>query len=889
MRSHLATLVDEWRGARGDTAVVAHRGNRALRTGYTELAELAGRFSADLRLRGVGCGDRVVLWGENSAEWIAAFFGCALCGALAVPLDAAGTTEFAERVIAEVAPRLVVGDPGALARLDPLRMGVLAGPPVCLSLPEMRSWMPREPDFRVDPAVGLETPVQIVFTSGTTSEPKGVVHTHRNILASVGPIEREIGKSKRFLGPFRPLRFLHTLPLSHVFGQFVGMWLPPLLRAEVHLVDTLEPARLAGLIRRERVSVLVAVPRILELLRAHLEGRFPGLAASVAASAGKAGGAGVPAWKRWWRFRAVHRALGFKFWALICGGATLPVELEGFWNGLGLALIQGYGMTETAALVTLNHPFRAEKGTLGKTLPGREVRLSAEGEIQVRGDVLAAGSWRSGQFQPRTEEWLATGDLGFQDASGALRFAGRKGEAIVTGAGLNVHPQDLEAALLAQPGVRGCAVVGCDTPRGPEPVGVVLFRGDDAALGAVREGANARLAAFQQMHNVLRWPEPQMPYTSTGKLLRRQVAAWACAEIVATREGFAGAGSGADRLLALIGEITREPVRDGSGEQRLTEDLHLDSLGRVQLQSALGERFGVEIGDAEMASIGTLASLRRRLGAPQNGQSVGTGGDSGVLPPVSQGERGAAVRYARWPWSAPVRWLRAMFTEAMLRPLVWALARPRVEMDAVSGTACGRVSGRVRGTASGLSSGPVLFVANHVNLFDLPLLLYGLPRERRGWLATAMSAEVLADLRAGRGQGSRWRNLCARAGYWLLLGLFNVFPLPRLSGFRRSFAHAGEALDRGYSVLVFPEGRRSGTGRLQPFRPGIGLLVRASGVPVVPLALAGVGSEAREDGRWFRAGGVVIRFGTPLRFGGSESPEEITALLQNAVGNLCRS
>ncbi len=869
MRPHLASLVEVWRASVGENAVVAHRGNRALCTSYPELARLAGRFAAVLRARSVGPGARVVLWGENSAEWIAAFFGCVLRGALAVPLDAGSSPDFVRRVVAEVSPVMVVGDPGLLAQLG----GALPA----FNLRTMAEWLPAEPDFLVDAAVMPDAPVQIVFTSGTTGEPKGVVHTHRNILASVGPIEREMARYRRYERPFHPLRFLHTLPLSHVFGQFMGMWLPPLLRAEVHFVDSVEPVRLLGLLRRERISVLVAVPRILELLRAYLLGRFPELPERLAASAG------IRAWKRWWRFRAVHRLLGWKFWALICGGATLPAELEGFWNGLGLALIQGYGMTETAALVTLNHPFRVGKGTLGKTLPGREVRLSAEGEIEVRGDVLAAGAWRGGRFQPREEEWLATGDLGVQEASGELRFAGRKGDAIVMAAGLNVYPADLEAALLRQPGVRGAAVVGCETPLGPQPVAAVLFTGAEDDLARVRDAANTELAGFQRMGHVLRWPEPAFPYTSTGKLLRRQVAEWACAQIGAGRENAVAAATAAtseagDRLLRLIGEVTREPVRSGDGAQRLTEDLHLDSLGRVQLQSVLAERFGVEIDDAPMAAIATLGELRARVAA---GSGWSLSADFLSDPPTdSPAEIGAdrlpqrndvaapeAVRYVRWPWSAPVRWLRIGFTEVVVRGLVRALVRPRVASA---------------GLVSALT-GPVLLVANHVNTFDLPLLLYALPGAVRRRLATAMSAEVLGDLRGGRGQGSWWRNLLARPAYPLLPALFNVFPLPRFSGFRRSFAHAGQALDRGYSVLVFPEGRRSRTGGLQPFRPGIGLLVQASGVPVVPVALQGMGSAARVGGRWFRTGQVAVRFGTPLRFAEGESAEEITTRLQEAL------
>lgn len=851
MRPHLASLVADWQRNGNDRAVVRHHGNRAYPTSYRELAQLAGRFAAGLRALGIGPGDRLLLWGENSAEWVAVFFGCVLCGVMVVPLDAAGSPEFAERVVVEVKPKLLVGDAALL--------GKLSGEVGKANLGDLLQVLPTEPDFRVDLSVGLDTPLQIVFTSGTTSEPKGVVHTHRNVLASVAPIEREIGRYRRFERPFHPLRFLHTLPLSHVFGQFMGMWLPPLLSAEVHFIDGVEPSRLLTAIKRERVSVLVAVPRILELLRAHLSQRFPRLQGELDASQG------WPAWKRWWRFRAVHRLLGLKFWALICGGATLPPELEAFWNRLGLALIQGYGMTETAALVTLNHPFHVGKGTLGKALPGREVRLNREGEIEVRGDMLAAGSWRNGKFQPRAGEWLATGDLGVQEASGELRFAGRKGDVIVTGAGLNIHPQDLESALLAQPGVRGCAVVACETPRGSEPVAAVLFSGSDEQLRAATDAANGRLAAFQQLRYVLRWPEASFPYTSTGKLLRRRIAAWACVQIAPAETGAAGIAA-ADPLVNLIAEITHEPVSNSSGDQRLSEDLHLDSLGRVQLQSALETQLGVEISDDAMVSLVTLDQLRKAVGRGTaeplgNEPSSTSEGQLASQPtsrqlPAPEPER---LSYPRWPWSPPVQWLRAAFVEAVVRPLVRLLATPKVVFD-----------------GSAARQGPVLIIANHVNTYDMPLILYALPGPMRHHVAAAMSAEVLSNLRHGREQGNAVLNLLARPAAWLLVALFNVFPLPRLRGFRQSFAHAGEALDRGYSVLIFPEGRRSQTGGLQPFRPGIGLLVQASGVPVLPVALGGMGSASRQGQGWFRSGRIVVHVGESISFDPATQPEAIT-------------
>jgi long-chain acyl-CoA synthetase len=910
MREHLASLVDDFRANPHETAVVAHRGVRRYRTTYGELAQLAGRFSAELARRGIGPGERVVLWGANSAEWIAVFFGCLLRGVLAVPLDAAGSAEFAARVIADTKPRLVVADPKLLKALGKGTKEAGHNTPLrCDALPlsTIAQHLPMEPLFGIDPAVTLDAPFQIVFTSGTTAEPRGIVHTHRNILVTLDPIECEIAKYRRYERPVHPLRFLHSLPLSHVFGQFMGLWTPALLATEVHFADQLDPARIAEVIRRDRISVLIAVPRVLHLLRAHLLSRVPSLAAKLESAPAAVGGGAAAILKKWWRFRRVHRELGWRFWAIISGGATLPADLEAFYNKVGLALIQGYGMTETAALVTLNHPFHIAPGTIGRTLPGREVKISGDGEILVRGAMLSGATWQHGALREREGEWLATGDLAEENGHGELRFLGRKGDVIVTAAGLNIHPADLESALAAQPGIRAAAVVGCSFAAGPEPVAVVLTALDDAELDAAVTAANHTLAGFQQMRRVLRWPEPQLPYTSAGKLIRRKVAEWACA-VLSEGTPVAAANGRKDALLTSIAEITGEAVAvaDDTGHLRLSEDLHMDSLGRVQLQSALEERFSIDVDDDAIATVGTVGELRallqrdaigtspvgvatgpatsrvvrddrveqgkygdRRHGGAEEAAGPSTARSADPLRPARDDrpvERDEHL-YPRWPWSWPVRAMRLAFLELVTRPLVWLLVKPRVVYEPGAREALNALI-----DAGNREKEPLVLIANHITAYDGALVLYALPGTLRRHVAAAMSGEMLLDYRRMRNQGNAVLNLIAPAAYWLVTALFNVFPLPQGRGFRRSFAHAGEAMDRGYSVLIFPEGIRSRSGHMNAFRSGIGLLAEQTQTPIVPIALAGVyGLVAERDrsksapgGRWLHAGRIEVRIGAPI-------------------------
>ncbi|WP_109486727.1 AMP-binding protein [Occallatibacter savannae] len=914
MREHLATLLQDFRKHGSDIAIVRYQGVRRRETTYGELARLAGRFAAFLEERGIGKGDRLLLWAENGAEWVAAFYGCMLRGVIAVPLDAFGSADFARRIAADVKPRLAVGDANLMTKLhDELDITDQAsGREQRTSIPTLcfEDWDASLPRHEAGPIDGLsrETPLQILFTSGTTGDPKGIVHTHGNVLASVGPIEQAAQKYLRYEKYVHPLRFLHTLPLSHVFGQTMGLWIPPIFAAEVHFDTRLVAPRLVETIRHERISVLAAVPRVMALIKAHLENTGRGLAERIAASKG------MKAWKRWWVFRDVHHKLGFKFWALISGGGALAGPLEQFWNGLGFVVVQGYGMTETTALITLNHPFHVASGTIGKPLPGREVKIGPDGEVLVKGPMISTATWSGGELRQREDEWLATGDLAEKQATGELRFMGRKSEVIVTAAGVNVHPEDLEAALEAQPEIAASAVVALETPAGPEPCAVLATRGDEKKAAEAVDRANARLADYQRVRRWMIWPEPDLPRTSTGKVRRKVVAEWlanksAPSEVASGDDAGRSSAFRGDWLYSLVAEIAGEhPV--GNDELRLSEDFHLDSLGRVQLASALDERMADAPKEGSVDAARTLGDLRALLGASrsretlaeQSAEAAGNLGPKASAATAAQGSAADDARnlaearaensesapativetqsaterttfhYPKWPWSKPMQGIRSVFLELVAQPFVWFLGSPRVTRPRDLNT-----------------HEPMLIICNHVTAYDGALVEYGLPGPMRRRVAAAMLGEMLQDYRRFRNPETGRFMLFGPAAYWLVTALYNVFPLPRRRDFQRSFAHAGEALDRGYNLLIFPEGTRSPAGELAPFRPGIGLLVKQAHAPVLPVALNGLG-ELKAKGRgWFRSGKLEVRIGQPMRFGPLESEAEITEKLHSAVAELMKS
>ncbi len=804
------------------------------------MAETSFQFARELRARGIAKGDRVLLWGPNSAEWVAAFFGCALVGVIVVPMDDAAASEFALRVLQQVAAKLLVcSREHAQPSIPTLLFEDFSEALSCHS----SAFFPAES--------GPDDALQIVFTSGTTAEPKGVVITHGNVLANVTPLESEIRNYLKYERIVHPIRFLNLLPLSHVFGQFLGMFLPQLMGGTVIFQDTLKPAEVIGTIRRERVSVLVAVPRMLQSLKEKIERdledekKIDKFRLKFQAAGGK------HFLRRWWIFRRVHRQFGFKFWAFISGGAALDSDTEEFWGRLGFAVIQGYGLTETTSLISVNHPFRRGKGSIGKVLAGREVKLSDDGEILVRGGGVSSGYWGEQQVRPVGGEagWYNTGDIGELDADGNLYFKGRKKEVIVTPAGMNVHPDDLETALRRQPQVKDCVVVGLPRDGNAEPCAVLILReGNDAE--AIVKQANESLAEYQRMRAWSVWPEEDFPRTSTQKPRRNVILQAVQAQLENQPSAQMSSSPLAELIRRVKGTSSKFSSPGISGNANLESDLNLSSLERVELLGALEDRYQLDLSETRFAAVNTVGDLESML--------------HGKIP------QRVHYHYPRWAQCWPVTWVRVAVHYLLLRPAVFFLGWPRIE---------GREN--LRDT-----HGPVLVISNHIDDVDVGFILTALPARLRYKLATAAGGEALEALRTPPTTRNILLGIFDRVEWALGVALLNVFPLPRAAGFRESFAYAGESVDHGYSILVFPEGHHTTDGKLCPFRAGVGLLANNLGIPIVPMRIDGLFELKKAKKRFAWPGQVLVRIGSPVRFPPGSDPEWIARELQKLVQEL---
>jgi long-chain acyl-CoA synthetase len=812
--------------ALGDKTVFVNRtGVRRFVVSYREFHLLALKMANLLAQGGVAPGDRVLIWGPNSSWWAVAYWGVIVRGAIAVPVDFMSDLARAETIRGLTNAKVVLQ-----SRFKPERMTA----PQSILLEDLTYLLEDIPPIGEPASAAPGDTVQLIYTSGTTGNPKGVVLTHKNLIANMTQINRQVPViTPRFT-------FLSLLPLSHMFEQMGGFFTPLYRGAAVVYLRTLKPSAIMAALGEEDISVIMSVPRLMQLLKTtiereleekHLSGLFRSLMRLAAR---------FPKGVRRTLFFPVQKKFGRNFTVFVSGGAPLDPEVFTFWNCMGFTVLEGYGLTETSPVLCVNTMERQVAGSVGPPLPGVEVKIEGK-EVLARGDNVFPGYYENEQASRNafTEDgWFRTGDLGEFRPDGWLVIKGREKELIVTGSGVNVYPDELEAVLNKTAGVKESCVIGVERGGGEEVHAVLILDGSGAAPEEIIGQANSKLDALHRITGFTVWSEPEFPKTTTLKIKK-----FAVKEEVEKGPEEGAATVSRDSLINLLARVTGTSAAQIREESLLVTDLGLTSIDRLELVSFLEQEYRLDIEDSQIGQETRVSDLRR------------------IIAKREKPSRRSHFRF--WTNARFCRGVRMaldnVFHFPLIRSFVTLEVRGRDKLEHLDG--------------------PVFFVANHLSYLDQPAVMCALPPEIRYKSATAAWAEFFfGDY---HGLNRIWRLFCYEYG----TVLFNLFPLPQTQGFSGSLEYMGRLADAGVNILIFPEGAHSRDGRMHDFQMGLGIMVKELGIPVVPIRISGTDRVLPPELTFPKQGTVTITFGEPLRFR-FEEPAVIVERARQAVENL---
>jgi long-chain acyl-CoA synthetase len=858
------------------TAMTIARGRRRERWTYDRLLATSRRAAVALMARGVAPGDRIVTWSANDPWLVVAYCAAWRLGAAIVPLDLRMAPDMAIRVASRTRPRLVLVGPAVPANeAAALGVPVVSLTPADLD-PAPEDSGPQPPPAELPPAPDPTAIAEILFTSGTTSDPKGVVLSHgalvhnaRAVLCSAGEAA-EVG--------------LSLIPLSHMYGQIVPLFHGLVTGSQLVFLPSLTPAALFETLRRERITAITAVPQILQVLVDAIDGEARRTNRLERLDRLRAIGLHLPIALRRLLFRSVLARFGGRLRIITSGGARLSPDLQLAVEAMGVIVVQGYGATECAAIAGHTRASR-RTGAVGRPMVGMEVRIAPDGELLARGPNAMLGYWERPEETAAALEggWVHSGDAAALDPAGDPRaeivILGRTRDRIALPNGLKVYPDDVEAALAAEPAIRAAVVlehwpgrlVAILVPAEPDLGAQAL----DAALAAAVEAANARLGPHQRVRRWWRWPEADLPRTHTLKVRRGPVADWLAAEAPLadggpkTRRG--GPAGGGRSTATEVQPAARAAPAGGSGSTGPGSPMTIAeaqaavlaavraTLVRTHGQAPAGlePATAVEtLGLDSLALVALALELEERLDAAVEVDVLAASPDLAAVAALALGRRGLVTTEdepSRWAFSRPARVARAALGAVAVHPVVRLIARLRVEG---------------RANLQDLAE-PVLICGNHTSHLDAPSILAGLPAGIRSRTAVAAAADYFFD-------GGPLGPLTALA--------FGTFPFGRVEGVRASLDRVADFLADGWNVILFPEGGRSVFGTAMPFKDGIGLLAADLGATVLPVHVDGAHAILPKGARLpRRRGRVTVRFGPPLAVTPGTSIAEATARIEAAV------
>lgn len=849
-------------------ALQIKRRNRWIRYTYEEAMRATGAIARRLNERGLTRGDRVAICAENGPEWGLAYLGIMRAGMTAVPLDPQTVPEDVWSAVRFADAKLLLVSPGTRKQLTKAREDddadvVLMREPF---VPPPGAARDVDPD---EVPVDGTSIASILFTSGTTVAPKAVPLTHRNLIANAQGFLQ--------IHPVKPTdELLSVLPLYHSFEFTGGFFAPISGGATITYVDQLKGPEITAAMQATGTTVMLVVPRLLRMFLDSIERKAMSTGGIRATMFRLLRFGSRMTGDRYARtfFAPVHRAFGGHLRMFVCGGSRLEPDLLEGMQRLGFPVYEGYGLTETAPVLTVNPPGAARPGSVGPALPNvsieiRNPTLEGIGEVWACGPCVMGGYLHNAAVTSEVvvDGWFRTGDLGRMDADGYLHLTGRSKDLIVTGAGKNVYPDEVEARYGDLPhvkelcvfgmtsgdgmGDRVHAVVVIDPASAPELDRSSLEREVRAAVAATSE----TLPTHQRIAAVHIW-DRELPKTSTLKAKRGLIRDMVLAEELnaATPTTLPEAPSIAtatpaspeamSAVCTILARQSRRPESSIRPSMHLLLDLGIDSIGKIDLLGAIEATFGMQIDDATGAKIARVSDLLAAIGS---------------RPPVSGGARSSDAWQRRLTTRAdgeacngtlpapllPIRWLMRGAVGGFMHSYVRVHARDREHIPA---------------------GGPFILAPNHSSHLDSPAVLTAVGGRRRVWVAGAEDYFFNTALKR-----------------FVFGKVLDTIAFDRHSDGLAGLRRCGAALTRGDGLLLFPEGTRSTSGEIQPFRIGAAVLAVERKAPIVPVHVDHAYELFPKGKKMPRPGTITVSFGKPVPPPTAQSPDEHYTLFHEMI------
>ena len=809
------------------TALI-HRGREIT---YRELIDHVNSFA---NLTDILPDDRVMIVSENRPEWVYALYAVWKRGGVAVPVDFMSTPEEIAYIISDSEPKMIFcsetteKNVAEGIRISGKKLDLVNFDRITLPRPLEKSVSRDKDDLAL-----------ILYTSGTTGNPKGVMLTFKNLKANIdGVVDAGIATSED--------RTLAILPFHHAYPLMVTLLVPMHIGATVVFLDRLTPEDIMDKLRRHRITILIGVPRLYTLFHRRI---MEEINSNILARTLFRLMRSVKSMRlRRLVFKRVHRAFGGNIRYFVSGGAKLDPKIAEDFMTLGFTVIEGYGLTETSPIVTFNPPNRVKVGSVGVPIKNVFVKISPEGEVLVKGPNVMKGYWKRPDETAKVirHGWLHTGDLGHMDDEEYLYITGRRKEVIVLGTGKNVNPEEIESLILRESDLI-------------KEVGVFELNGKLHAL-VYPDFEKVRRSGVVNIHETIKWEvidrvnrklpdwkrivgfkitEKELPKTRLGKLRR-----FLLPEIYKKEEK----GKKEEEDLSVLnteeGRIIGEYLRKLTGldvlpSHHIELDLGLDSLSKVELVSFLEKTFGLSITEEDLSSHSRVKDLidlvRMRKEKVERGELT--------WKDILEGAKPYTLHDHRVAFWIGRRLLRIFFT-----------LYNRVE---------------VKGTEN-LPPKPFIIAPNHVSYLD-------------GFVIASVLPEEVARDTYFLGEEVFFRNPFTS----LFARLAHVITVNINRDLKGSLQKVAWALRLGKVVVIFPEGARTRTGDLMEFKKGTAIISRELGIPVVPTALIGLYEVMSIYDRFPKPKKIKVAFGEPL-YPEGKSYEEITEELKKRVETLLR-